>query len=440
MGKARLMGTARVGRSQHWLLAGITALVGVVPQARAEPLSDIVRYALQEHPRTRAARAGAEASGFIVEQARSARQPQLAMVANPGRQYDSSGASGQEVGEVGLRGSVLLYDGGRTREAIGREEDRVDVADAGVRQANDDLAARLVEVYLEWYRQDRLAALAADNLGAHQALHDRVREIASFDRGRASDLLQVGARLEQSRVVLAAREGAAEEAHNVLRDMAGRDIANVEPPRDPAAFLPASLADARGLLEQHPLVVMADTEARIALRSSQLALAWNRPRLDLVATVGSAGDAVGERHYFDDYSVRLAAIWAPVDGGAGRAGARAAERQALQSREGAQAVRRELSARVTALWTQMGARRERIRVYRGLVEQTTQVREAYWQQFTIGRRSIIDLLNAESESFQARLAAEDERIELLQVQHRLLAAAAMLTSWLGLEPDLPARR
>jgi outer membrane protein TolC len=406
-------------------------LAVALPVVNAEPLEAVVRYALENHPRTRAALAGAEAGGFLLEQARAARFPQLALVADPGRLYSGAGGGSEDVGDLSLRGSVLLYDGGRTRQTIERERDRLAVADAGLQLTSEDLAARVAEVYLEWFRQQQLAKIAADNVAAHESLYERVREIASFDRGRASDLLQVGARLEQARLARAVREGAAAEARAVLSAVVGREVVSVELPRDPLPAEPGSRAAALALLDTHPAVRAAEAEASASGRAARLAAAWSRPRIDLVASLESPTDLTGDRRYFEDQALRLAATWAPVDGGAGRAGARAAERQALQAREAAQALRRDLETRVAGLWTQLEQRRQRLQSYRTLAEQTLQVREAYWQQFTIARRSIIDLLNAEREYFDARLAAEDAGLEVLLTQYRLLAGCATLNAWLG---------
>lgn len=416
----------------NWLGAGLALLATSAPfVAGAEPLANVVRDALGSHPAVAAAEAGAESGAFLVEQARSARRPRFAVVADPGRRYDSAGG---EVGDVGLRGSMLLYDGGRTRESIAREEDRAAVARATTRLTTQEVAARVCEIYLEWLRQEQLAALAAGNVATHQSLYDRVAEIASFDHGRGSDLLQVGARLEQARVVLAARRGAARDARAVLAHWVGREVSGVEPPRDPGSFLPATMADAAPLVERHPAVLAADAEARAATSVSQAAATWNRPRVELLATAGSPTGLAGERHYFDDLSLRVAASWMPFDGGDGRAGWRAAERQALQSKELARAARLDLSAHLAALWSERAAREERLRGYDRVVETSAAVRDAYWQQFTIGRRSIVDLLNAEQEAFQARFSAEDERLGLVQHEHRMLAVAGLLTGWLGVAP------
>jgi adhesin transport system outer membrane protein len=414
------------------LLACLAALPAGA--ARAESLEDVLRAALANHPRAQAAAEGLRAAGFQLEQARAARFPRVAVIADPGRLF-GTGAGAADVGELGVQGSVLVYDGGRTREAISFERSRAAAAGATADLTTEELAGRVVDVYVEGFKQERLAAIAADNVAAHEALYGRVREIVEIDRGRASDLTQVGARLEQARLQLAARRGAASEARALLATLAGVPVGRVEPPRDVAPELPATIDAAVAQLDAHPSLRIAESEADAREHAWRSAEAWARPRLDLQGTVNSPLDVFGERRYFDTYDLRLAVSWAPWDGGGGRAAARAAEAQLRQARAGARAVHRELAERVTELWAQIDTRRGRADSYRVLVEQSVAVREAYWQQFTIGRRSIIDLLNAENEAFQSRLGAENERLELLQARYRLLAATARLTNVLGVAPS-----
>ena len=411
----------------------------VAPSAHGERLEEVLRYTLQNHPRAQAANAGLRATEFQLAQARSGRAPRFSLIADPGRLYNRDSSRSSDVGDLGVRGSVLMYDGGRTQSLIARDQSRVAAAGALSELTADELAARVADVYVEWFKQERLTDLAQSNVEAHQALYDRVEQIASFDRGRASDLIQVGARLQQAKITVASRRGAANEAQAVLSDLVGREVARVEPLRDAVEVLPATLQSNIGLLETHPSSLAADAQARAAQQNFGLAAAWLKPRLDLQSTVNSPQDFIGRRQYFDNYDLRVAISWTPFDGGGGSAGARAAEQEFLQAKAAAQAVRRDLSARVAELWSQIATRRERAGQFASLVEQATAVREAYWQQFTIGRRSIIDLLNAENESFQARLGAASERLELQQTQYRLLAATSQLTSFLGVAPATERR-
>ncbi len=59
-------------------------------------------------------------------------------------------------------------------------------------------------------------------------------------------------------------------------------------------------------------------------------------------------------------------------------------------------------------------------------------RDAYRQQFDIGQRSLLDLLNAENELYTAKRAYANAEADLLVAQARTLAATQRLTTQLGL--------
>jgi adhesin transport system outer membrane protein len=109
----------------------------------------------------------------------------------------------------------------------------------------------------------------------------------------------------------------------------------------------------------------------------------------------------------------------------------------LATADVAAATRRDLETEVARHWTQMVSRAARTGSLDDLVEGARKVRAAYWEQFQIGKRSILDLLNAENETYQSRLSAATERLELVQVRYRLLGSVAGLTAYLGIEPAVP---
>ena len=146
---------------------------------------------------------------------------------------------------------------------------------------------------------------------------------------------------------------------------------------------------------------------------------------------------LGNRQWFGGYDVGVVTDWNPFDGGAGAARAAAAEAEVFAVTDVAAATRRDLETEVARHWTQMQSRSARTGSLDDLVEGARRVRAAYWEQFQIGKRSILDLLNAENETYQSRVSAATERLELIQVRYRLLGALAGLTGYLGIEPATP---
>jgi adhesin transport system outer membrane protein len=66
------------------------------------------------------------------------------------------------------------------------------------------------------------------------------------------------------------------------------------------------------------------------------------------------------------------------------------------------------------------------------VESAEQVVSAYSEQFKIGRRSLLDVLNAENELFTARTNATTARTDASLSAWRLLSLRGMLAQYLEL--------
>ena len=67
---------------------------------------------------------------------------------------------------------------------------------------------------------------------------------------------------------------------------------------------------------------------------------------------------------------------------------------------------------------------------------SAQVMEAYRSQFELGRRSLLDLLNAENELFQARSALVSGQAAVQETEYRVLTAVGSLVMSLGLAPEM----
>ncbi len=422
------------------LISAGALFLATPPAALAQTMEQVIQHVLATHPRVRAASATARSVRHEIDQAQAGKAPKFGVIADPGLGYSRLRKEWDQAGDLGVRGTYLLYDAKRTDNEIARQRARFASAEERALLTADDLVQLTADAYIEVFKQDKLEALARANVAAHEDLYRKVQEIVRIDKGRQYDLAQVGARLQQAKVTHAAREGAMEEARALLADIANTTIAQMHDPRDPAPALPATLRAALDRIETHPALRAAQAEVDAAQRAASIAGAWDLPRVDLQGTVNSPQDFDGDRKYFGNYDVRFAVLWQPFDGGVGRAAARAAAEQANAAKENEGATRRELSNDVTRFWSQIETRRARGTAWQDLVVQTGKVRENYWQQFKIGRRSIIDLLNAENETFQARLSAEQERLEVLQAQYRLLGSFAQIDSFLGLRKEAaPAR-
>ncbi|MGE0312648.1 MAG: TolC family protein [Lautropia sp.] len=412
-----------------------TAVLLAAPAVRAATLAEAVAQALQTNPRIQAARTGAQATRFDITAADAQLNTRYGLIAQPGYGYVRGGTDGA-VGDLGVQAVKPIYDGGRTENDVARQTARLAAANQRTELARADVALRVADAYVEVVKQARLAGLAEAYVAAIASLRDKVREIVRLDRGRGYDLLQTESRLQQARLQLSSRDGARREALASLSQLVGAPIDGVTTPEDPPEAA-ETLDRALAALDDHPSIAAARADVEAARRAAAVANAWNKPVVSVRGAVNSPEVTIGDRRWLGGYQVGLVTDWNPFDGGAGEARAAAARAQVRAAEENVDAVRRDLSAEVTRHWTQIQTRRGRIGSLDELVAGAAKVRAAYWEQFQIGKRSIIDLLNAENETYLAQVSAATELAELLQVRYRLVGTQAVLTSQLGIEAPAP---
>jgi outer membrane protein TolC len=419
---------------------GLMALLLSSDYADAQPLESVVAKAIENHPKVLAARANASGVQSEIEVARAALRGKFGFSGGPGPRVNFTSGSYRLGGDIQAQGSYPLYDANRSENEISRQEYRYSGSLEKVALTRDQLIALVTEAYVEVVKQEALVKLAAENVAAHQSLMDKVLEIVQLDRGRGVDATQVAVRLQQSKVSLNAQTNALNEGRAVLTDFLGSDNFIIEPLRDVTASLPKTLLEAKAVLADHPSVKIAKADQQASELAAKIAAAWAKPKVELVGAANNPSSAFNNK-YFSNVELRFNVQWPIFDGGAGAATARTAQLQSIAGEEQTKAVLKDLNTELSRVWAQLQSRSGRVVEFIDLALRAREVRAAYWEQFRIGKRSILDLLNAENEGFQALLAAEQVRFESTQLKYRVLSVTGQLASWLNLTevPDPRSR-
>ena len=93
-----------------------------------------------------------------------------------------------------------------------------------------------------------------------------------------------------------------------------------------------------------------------------------------------------------------------------------------------EAARRDMRERLTLDWNEWVAARLRLENADQARAMSSEVFESYARQYTTGRKTWIDVLNAVRETTQAELAAVDARTSMLAASLRLRARSGTLGS------------
>jgi len=407
-------GSARLGLAAFLLAASAPAA--------ADSFEQIVARLAERHPQLQAAELTARAGREDIRAARAARLPQVALTSDAG--WNRSRANDfTNVGvNPGLLATQLLYDGGRARAEIGARGARAESLEAERDRVFANLSARLAEGFAEWSRQRALLLIAADQVAALKSLQEMVREIATFDRGRAADVALVATRLAQAENGRDARLVAIADAEAAIRQVAAEEVTPEGELPSLAGRLPTSVDAALALAADHPQLKVAESQRAEADALADGARGWWKPQLSLQAGGSSETELTGRDRPFGAVQVRLTSQLNAIDGGSGSARLASARARASAARMDVAFTREAVESEVRRQWTLVAERRARLAGLESLVRSSDASRDIVFEQFKIGRRSVLDLLSFELDRFNARSLLETERRDLQVAEYRLLAA------------------
>lgn len=352
--------------------------------------------------------------------ARSSYRPRMGIETDLGwSEGTSTSASGVAVlPEVKV--SQLVYDGGRTPAEIRRRKLRVDLLGVQEQQALSDIAAELAQAWIDHGRAAELVAISEQQVAALNKLNDVVTEIASYDRGRTSDAVMVESRLQQAVTTLQTRQISLVEARARIREVATQPVEPRGGVPDIAAFLPASAMDAQALVTASPAVRAADIEVAENAEAERGARKWWMPQLAVEGARTSERTTLGDSNLFNAFAFRLRATALPFDSGGGKARHESAKASLDSARSNATLARTALGERAQRLWLFQSQRAERLPSLQDLVVRADQARDIVFEQFRIGRRTILDVLAYDLERFNVRAQLANERYDIAQTRYQLM--------------------
>ena len=332
-----------------------------------------------------------------IDEARSGWMPQISLNGSAGhnRTTDSSGSL-RNSAAWGMSLTQLVYDFGKTNNAIGQSEAQRDSYRYQLMATLSDVAEKTALGYVEVQRYAELAKAARDNITALENVQRMARLRADAGLSSTSDELQTQTRIAGMRASLEQYDAALRSAKAKLAVLTGIDASRLEP-------VPASLSVKQDSLDNIdysliPSVLAARSTETSAQYAVDKAKSQHWPTLSLKG--GRTRYESDNRAYWDD-QIQLN-VDAPIyQGGAVSARVRQAEgARAMASSQVEQACFNVLQKASVAMADWSGAQ-GRINAGSLQLENANRTREVYKSEYTLSKRSINDLLSVEQDVWQA---------------------------------------
>ncbi|AZC15563.1 MULTISPECIES: TolC family outer membrane protein [Pseudomonas] len=404
---------------------------------QAQTLPEAMQKALDVHPEIQAGVNSRLAADYQLKAAKGGYLPRVDMLAGYGREGTDnpttragSGSNHWESmtrGESSLRLQQMVFDGFATSSEVGRQQATVNSRAYSLLGTSERTGLTVAQVYLDVLTRRQFVQLAEDNLRNHERIYDQIKLRTQRGVGSGADLDQAEARLAQARNNLITEQTNLADAQTNYLSAVGELPDQLERPASFMAMMPANLDEARRqMLENSPILRSAESDIVAAEKQYEAAKSAFYPRFDAELGRTADNDLDGQNGHNNEWQAMLRMRFNLFAGGSNKADLESKAYQSNQALDIRNNALRVLNEELGLAWNAMNNANSQVPIAQEYVDRSTAVRTAYQKQFSLGERTLLDLLDSENELFTAsRRLAEIKNIQLF-TQYRIKATIGEL--------------
>jgi adhesin transport system outer membrane protein len=401
-----------------------------------EPISDFfeaVRRAVVSSPRVNAEYYNFEAANEAQRGARGGYLPSVDLYSEWGREEREAPLidfDGEDYSRDATRLSItqMLFDGFKTRDEVNRLGYEKLNSYYDLQRASQEVALEATSAFLEVLKFQKLVGFAEDNLEVHERIYDKIEERAGSGVSQGVDLEQARARVALAESNLVTERTNLYAVNRQFQRVVGVMPADqLELPEVSTSLVPDSAAQALDIAYTKSPQINAAIEN---LRATQQALNKTNspmmPRLDLRYRNEIEHDTDGFEGRYEEEAIEVVLSYNLYRGGTDSARKREFfnyYNAAIEERKQACLnVRQE----VTTAYNEVQALEDQVRILERNMLAQDKTRRAYRDQFDLGQRTLLDLLDSQNEYFDTQRTFLQSRADLARARARIVTEMGLL--------------
>nr|WP_182928517.1 TolC family outer membrane protein [Klebsiella sp. WP3-W18-ESBL-02] len=396
--------------SKHILaLTGISLPLLFSHTASAVSLEQAVKESLLWHPQVSASVNSRYSADEDLRAARGGFLPTLNLSAGTGwEQTDNSSTRAANDhrrnlhrSESSINLSQNVFNGFATTSEVDRQRATVNSRAYSVLNTSEVTALNAIQSYLDVLMRQRMVKLAEDNLKSHERVFDQIRLRTQQGVGRKADYEQAQARLAQARNNLLTEQTNLEDAQANYFSVVGREATGLSMPM--ATNIPATQAEAhKQMLENSPLLKQADADVEATRQQYEAAKSRFYPSVDIDLGRRMDNNIDGTRGHDQEWQAMLRMRYNLFNGGSDKAQLSSYAYKMQEAQDVKRNALRQLDEELRLSWNAWRNAKQQVPIAKDYAERSAVVRTAYQEQFSIGERSLLDMLDSENEVFNAQ--------------------------------------
>lgn len=426
----------------------------------SQSLEQAVAFTFETHPELRVAYTRFKVNEKQVEQAEAGYWPTIDVTAGIGYEYTDSPGTRRSglIGdddtvdltrrELGVSLKQELFSGFHTSNEVDRTSYATSAQQWRLYGVAEDLALEVSKVYLNIIKAEKLVGLSEKNLAEHDAIYQQIKLRTDSGFGSSADLSQINGRLAKAHSNLIAAKNNYLDSKVIFYRVINQRPDNLVIPYPDASMLPATEEEGIQIaLQNHPVIKSASSDIQSARAQYGSAKSTYYPRVsfDLEGNFndnidgedGHVGNVGGENN---EVLAMIRVSYNIFAGGENEAYVKETAYKMSEASELNKSVHRQVKEGFILSWNafeQLNLQKKYIKMH---VIASKDTQSDYQEQFKIGQRSLLDLLDTENELYQARRDFLDAEFTEISAQYRILHAMGLLVdalrvtrpeSWLG---------
>lgn len=460
------MGSSKIRQLKRSALALTVGALMMPASAYSQTLEQAVAHTLDTNPEIRIAFNRFKAREEQVNQAVAGYMPTVDISAGYGweqtnspstrrrvgqGEVDDDGVIELERGEAGFSIKQMLFDGFYTSSEVDRYSFEASAEQWALFAAAEDMALDVVNVYINYIRSEQVLTLAEKNLESHKDIYEQIKQRTDSGLGSTADLSQITGRLARANAnVISARNNFYDAKSQFVRIVEQQPEDMIVPVPD-ADMLPADLGTSIIMAqENHPILKSAASDINAAKNERDSAQSNYYPKVtleldgnwnnNLDGEDGISGSGTFQRDvggHNNDLVAMVRMKYNLFAGGRDLAREKEAAYKVGEAKEIRQRAHRQVVEGANLAWNAYELLTPQKMYIRDHVIAAKDTQVAYSQQFNLGQRTLLDLLDTENELFEARKDYLESEYDEIIAQYRVLNATGQLLNSLRVtRPDV----
>jgi outer membrane protein len=429
-----------------WAVASLALAVAGVGMAVSDAAADTLEWALvqayQNNPSLNAQRAALRATDENVPQALSGYRPKVSVTAQGGYNYTNA-VQQLPVGgvvtnipfaetflsrSVAATGTYTLFNGFQTANRTRQAESQVDGARETLRVTEQQVLLDAATAYMNLLRDQAILDLNRRNVEVLTEQLKQTRDRFNVGEVTRTDVAQAESRLAAGRSALLGAQSNYVTSQANYRRVIGVDPGRLAPGTPVDRLSPSVLAKAIGEGQtRSPSVLAAMYGVDVAVLAVKISEGALYPNLTLTASASQGSYPAFEVARQTAASV-LGALTVPIyQGGAEYSAIRQSKETLGQQRLNLDINRDQARATVVQSWGQLDAAKAQIEATTAQVNAAEIALNGVREEARVGQRTTLDVLNAQQELVNARVALVTAQHDRVVASYTLLAAVGGLS-------------